>query len=127
MSSWISSLGMLAFHPGIALLDTIVFRCVWGRDSHPVFSSITSPAAAGGPVTASFLFSGSPPSSVLIESPQRSNIPSSLLFFCVRGSRPVHYLSFFTSPVFLVLIVIEEEKVFEYLACAVILILFSFL
>jgi hypothetical protein len=117
---------LLAFHPGTALLGTVVFGCVWGRDSHPVFSSITSPAAAGGPVTASFLFSPSPPSSVLIESPQRSNIPSSLLFFCVRGSRPVHYLSFLPSPVFPVLIVIEEEKVFEYLACAVILILLSF-
>lgn len=40
-----------------------------------------------------------------------------------------HFLSiiypFFSSPVFLVLIVIEEEKVFEYLPCAVILFFFS--
>jgi hypothetical protein len=86
---------MRALCPVTALLGTIIFRCVWGRFLILSFLLSHHQLRPGVLWTASFLFSPFPPSSVFIESPQRSNIPSSLLFFCVRGSLPVHYLSFF--------------------------------
>ena len=103
---------LLAFHPGTALLGTVVFRCVWGRDSHPVFSSITSPAATGTcccitsiPRLPCFLFSSCPKPAA-----QQYSLFSCFFAFVAHV---FFIISPFSPPVFLP-IVIEDEKVSGY-------------